>query len=71
VGITKNGKLFGCLVFVVITAGFWWGKTDGKKYLGNPGVDGRIILRWIFRNWNLEVWTDSSWLRMGTVGENL
>jgi hypothetical protein len=21
-------------------------------YLENPGVDGRIILRWIFRKWN-------------------
>jgi hypothetical protein len=20
--------------------------------LGDPGIDGRIILRWIFRNWN-------------------
>ena len=25
------------------------GKTEGKRHLGDPGVDGRIILRWIFR----------------------
>jgi hypothetical protein len=25
------------------------GKPDGKEHLGDPGVDGRIILRWIFR----------------------
>ena len=25
------------------------GKPEGKNHLGNPGVDGRIILRWIFR----------------------
>jgi hypothetical protein len=33
--------------------------------LGDPGVDGRIILRWIFRKWDVGVWTRSSWLRMG------
>ena len=25
----------------------WWGKTEGRDHLGDPGVDGRIILRWI------------------------
>ena len=25
------------------------GKPEGKKHLGEPGVDGRIILRWNFR----------------------
>jgi hypothetical protein len=23
---------------------------------GNPSVDGRIILRWIFRKWDVGVW---------------
>jgi hypothetical protein len=22
-----------------------------------PGVDGKIILRWIFRKWDVDVWT--------------
>jgi len=34
---------------------------------GDPGVDGRIILRWIFRKWDVEVWTGLSWLRIATV----
>jgi len=43
------------------------GKHGGKgDYLGYPGVDGGIILRWIFRKWDVEVWTGSSWLRIGT-----
>jgi hypothetical protein len=37
-----------------------------NKYLGDPGVDGRIILRWIFRKWDVGIWTVSSWLRIGT-----
>jgi hypothetical protein len=40
-------------------------------FLGDPGVDGRIILRWIFRKWDVDVWTGSSWLRIGTGGGHL
>jgi len=29
--------------------GFWWGNLRVGDHLGDPGVDGRIILRWIFR----------------------
>ena len=47
------------------------GKPEGKRPLGNPGADGRIILRWIFGKWDVGVWTGSSWLRIGTVGRHL
>ena len=47
------------------------GKPEGKKPLVDPGVDGKIILRWIFRKWNVEVWTGSSWVKVGTVGAQL
>jgi len=36
--------------------------------LGEPGVEGRIMLRYIFSNWDVEVRTGSSWVRIGTVG---
>jgi len=26
-----------------------------RDHLGDPGVDGRLILIWIFRNWNERV----------------
>jgi hypothetical protein len=39
--------------------------------LGDPGRDGRIILRWIFRKWEVGVWTGSSWVRIGTGGRHL
>ena len=41
-----------------------------RVYLGDPGV-GRIILRWIFRKWDVGLWTGSSWLRIGTGGGHL
>jgi len=51
--------------------GFGVGNRRERKYLGDPGVDGRIILRWIFWKWDGEVWTGSSWLRIGTGGGHL
>jgi hypothetical protein len=38
-----------------------------QEYLGDPGVDGRIILIWSFRKWDVWVWTGLSWLRKGQV----
>jgi len=47
------------------------GKAERKRPLGDPGVDGRIILRWIFRKWDVGWWTGPSWLRIGTGGRHL
>ena len=42
-----------------------------RGHMGDPGVDGRIILRWIFRKWDVREWTGSSWLRIRTGGGQL
>jgi hypothetical protein len=36
------------------------GKPEGRDHWGHPCVDGRIILRWIFRKWDVGVWTELS-----------
>jgi len=48
--------------------GFWWESLREGNHLEDPGVDGRIILRWSFRKWDVWVWTGSIWLRIGTGG---
>ena len=48
--------------------GLWRGNLRERENLGDPSVDGRIIVRWIFRKWNVRVGTGSSWFGMGTVG---
>jgi hypothetical protein len=39
--------------------------------LEEPVVDGRIILRSIFRKWDVGARTESIWLRIGRNGGNL
>jgi hypothetical protein len=45
--------------------GFWWGNLRERDRLENPDVDRRIILRCIFKKWDMRVWTGSSWLSIG------
>jgi hypothetical protein len=44
------------------------GKPGKRDRLEDPCIDGRIILRWIFRKRYIGTWTGSSWLRIGTGG---
>ena len=44
------------------------GKPQERDHWGDQDVDGRIILRWIFRKWEGFVGTEWSWLRIGAGG---
>jgi len=50
---------------------FLWINLRKRNHLEDPGVDGKIILRWIFRKWDVRLWTGSSWLRIVTGGGHL
>jgi len=47
---------------------FRCGNLRERNHLEDPDVDGRKILRWIFRRCDVGVWTGSSFLRIGTDG---
>ena len=53
---------------VEVCTRFWWGNLRGRDHWRDQDVDGRIILRWIFRKWEGVVGTGWNLLRIGTVG---
>ena len=56
---------------VEVYTGGWWANLRERDHLDDPGIDGRIILRWIFRKWDGVMGTGWSWLWIGTGGGRL
>ena len=48
-----------------VRIGFWWRDLRERDQL-----DGRIILKWIFKKWE-GAWAGLRWLRIGTGGGTL
>jgi hypothetical protein len=46
----------------------WVGKPEGKNHSEDPGLYGRIILRWVLGKWDRGACTGSILLRIGTRG---
>jgi hypothetical protein len=49
-----------------VHAGFWWGNLRDSTHLEDPGVNGRIILKWISKKWDVWACTGLICLRIGT-----
>jgi hypothetical protein len=62
---TYGGEERRCIYKVLV------GKPEGKGQLGRTGLDGMIILRWIFRKWDVGVWTALGLITIETSGGHL
>jgi hypothetical protein len=47
------------------------GNAKEKDQWGDPGVDGRIILRWNFGKWDVMIWIGLGCIRIETGGGHL
>ena len=52
-------------------AGFWWGNLIERDHLEDPGIDGGIIIRWIFKKWDVGARTGLIWVRIRKGGRLL
>ena len=51
--------------------GSWWGNWRERDHWGDLGVDEWIILGWIFRRWDVGIWTGLGRHRIETGGGRL
>ena len=65
------GRACGTYEDRTIATEFLWEDLRERDHLEDPGVYGRIILKWIFRKWDVRAWTRLIWLRIGSGSGHL
>jgi hypothetical protein len=71
IGVCVKRDMWQALETGEMHTGFWCGDLRERDHFEDPGIDGRIIFRWIFRKWNVGAWTGLIWLRIGVGGWHL
>jgi len=49
----------------------WWGDLKDGDHLEDLGADGRIILKWMLKKWDREIWNELLWVGIGIGGGHL
>ena len=62
--VARMGEERGCI-------GSSWGNRREVDHWRDLGVDGWIILRMMFRRWDVGIWTGLGWPRIETAGGHL
>ena len=69
--IYTHTYIYICVYIYIYIYIIWWGNLRERDHWGDPDIDGRIIIRWIFRKLEGAVGTGWSWLWIGTGGGHL